>query len=225
MSFIPPVKVKVCCIASPDEARLAVSFGVAAIGMVDETPSGEGRIPVETIAEIVRAVPRTTGSFVLTATTDVDRLVELYRATGVNTLQLWDPLEPGHYEELRARVPRIFIAQSIHVSGESALESAREIARYVDALVLDSGDSEPPFRWQNPTGQTHDWKASRKIADAIHLPILLAGGLTQDNVGRAIRLVRPYGVDVCSGVRKDGQLDQSLLVAFLEAVNRPRRRS
>ncbi len=225
MNFIPPVKVKVCCIASPDEARLAVSFGVAAVGMVDETPSGEGRIPVETMAEIVRAVPRTTGSFVLTATTDVDRLVELYRATGVNTLQLWDPLEPEHYEELRLRVPGIFIAQSIHVKGESALESAREIARYVDALVLDSGDSEPPFRWQNPTGQTHDWKASRKIADAIQLPILLAGGLTQDNVGRAIRLVRPYGVDVCSGVRKDGNLDQSLLVAFLEAVNRPRRRS
>ncbi len=225
MNFIPPVKVKVCCIASPDEARLAVSFGVAAVGMVDETPSGEGTIPVETIAEIVRAVPRTTGTFVLTATTDIDRLVELYRATGVNTLQLWDPLEPEQYPELREKVPGIFIAQSIHVMGERALESARDIARHVDALVLDSGDSEPPFRWQNPTGQTHDWEASRRISDAIHLPILLAGGLTPDNVGRAIRVVRPYGVDVCSGVRKDGQLDQSLLVAFLEAVSRPRRRS
>ena len=225
MNFVPPVKVKVCCIASPDEARLAVSFGVAAVGMVDETPSGEGRIPVETIAEIVQAVPRTTGTFVLTATTDVDRLEALYRTTGVNTLQLWDPLQPEEYERLWEKAPGIFIAQSIHVMDEEALDAASEIARHVDALVLDSGDSEPPFRWQNPAGQTHDWELSRRISDAIHLPILLAGGLTPDNVGQAVRVVRPYGVDVCSGVRKDGRLDRSLLVAFLEAVSRPRTRS
>lgn len=225
MNFVPPVKVKVCCIASPEEARLAVSFGVAAVGMVDETPSGEGRLPVETIAEIVRAVPRTTGSFVLTATTDVDRLVELYRTTGVNTLQLWEHLQPEGYERLREKAPGVFIAQSIHVMDDRIIDTARQIARHVDALVLDSGDSEPPFRWQNPSGQTHDWELSRRISDAIHLPILLAGGLTRDNVGRAIRLVRPYGVDVGSGVRKDDRLDQSLLVAFIEAVNRPRHRS
>ena len=225
MNFVPPVKVKVCCIASPDEARLAVSFGVAAVGMVDETPSGEGRIPVETIAEIVQAVPRTTGTFVLTATTDVDRLEALYRTTGVNTVQLWDPLQPEEYERLREKAPGIFIAQSIHVMDDEALDAAREIARHVDALVLDSGDSEPPFRWQNPAGQTHDWELSRRISEAIHLPILLAGGLTQDNVGQAVRVVRPYGVDVCSGVRKEGRLDRSLLVAFLEAVSRPRTRS
>lgn len=225
MNFVPPVKVKVCCIASPDEARLAVSFGVAAVGMVDETPSGEGRIPVETIAEIVQAVPRTTGTFVLTVTTDVDRLEALYRTTGVNTVQLWDPLQPEEYERLREKAPGIFIAQSIHVMDDEALNAAREIARHVDALVLDSGDSEPPFRWQNPAGQTHDWELSRRISEVIHLPILLAGGLTQDNVGQAVRVVRPYGVDVCSGVRKDGRLDRSLLVAFLEAVSRPRTRS
>ena len=221
MSFVPPVKVKVCCIASPDEARLAVSFGVTAVGMVDETPSGEGRIPVETIAEIVQAVPRKTGTFVLTATTDVDRLEELYRTTGVNTVQLWDPLQPEEYERLREKAPGIFIAQSVHVMDDAALDTAREIARHVDALVLDSGNPEPPFRWQNPAGQTHDWELSRRVSEAIHLPILLAGGLTQDNVGQAIRIVRPYGVDVCSGVRKDGRLDQGLLVAFLEAVSRP----
>jgi len=221
MSFVPPVKVKVCCIASPDEAQLAVSFGVAAVGMVDETPSGEGRIPLETIAEIVQAIPRKTGTFVLTAATDVDRLEELYRTTGVNTVQLWDPLLPGEYERLREKAPGIFIVQSVHVMVDRALDTAREIARHVDALVLDSGDSEPPFRWQNPAGQTHDWELSRRVSEAIHLPILLAGGLTQDNVGQAIRIVRPYGVDVCSGVRKDGHLDQGLLVAFLEAVSRP----
>ncbi len=200
---------------------MAVSYGVEAIGMVDETPSGEGRIPIGTIAEITRSVPDSVGTFVLTAKRDVDRLVELYRETGVNTLQLWDPLRSGDYERLRRAVPDVFIAQSIHVKEATAFDLAREVARYVDALVLDSGGSEAPFRWQNPAGQTHDWTLSRRISDAIDLPILLAGGLTSENVCQAIRTVRPYGVDVCSGVRKHDRLDRTLLVAFLDAVSRP----
>jgi phosphoribosylanthranilate isomerase len=220
-SIVPPVKVKVCCIASPEEAETAVSYGVAAIGMVDETPTGEGRIEEAVIAEIVRAVPESTGTFVLTSATDIDRLAELHANTGVSTLQLWDPLEAAGYERLRSRVPGIFIAQSIHVMDENAMEVAKTVARYVDALVLDSGRSEPPFRWRSPGGETHDWHVSRKIADAIHLPVLLAGGLDAENVYQAVRVVRPYGVDVCSGVRKDGRLDTSLLVAFLETISRP----
>ncbi len=221
MDIVPPVKVKVCCITSAEEARTAVSYGVAAIGMVDETPTGQGRIPVEQMAEIVRSVPDSIGTFVLTSATDADQLADLYVATGVKTLQLWDPLTSEDYETLRSRFPGIFIAQSIHVVEHDALDVARGVSRHVDALVLDSGRSEPPFRWRNPAGETHDWEISRAISEAIQLPVLLAGGLNADNVCQAVRVVRPYGVDVCSGVRKDGRLDTSLLVAFLETVSRP----
>ncbi|MCL7938149.1 MAG: phosphoribosylanthranilate isomerase [marine benthic group bacterium] len=221
MHIVPPVKVKVCCITSAAEARIAVSYGVAAIGMVDETPTGEGRIPVEQMAEIVRSVPDTIGTFVLTSASDVEKLADLYVASGAKTLQLWDPLTSADYEALRSRFPGIFIAQSIHVVEADALDVARRVSRHVDALVLDSGRSEPPFRWQNPSGETHDWAISRSISDAIQLPVLLAGGLNAENVCQAVRVVRPYGVDVCSGVRKDGKLDRSLLVAFLETVSRP----
>lgn len=221
MDIVPPVKVKVCCITSAEEARTAVSYGVAAIGMVDETPTGQGRIPVEQMAEIVRSVPDSIGTFVLTSATDADQLADLYVATGVKTLQLWDPLTSEDYETLRSKFPGIFIAQSIHVVEHDALDVARGVSRHVDALVLDSGRSEPPFRWRNPAGETHDWEISRAISEAIQLPVLLAGGLNADNVCQAVRVVRPYGVDVCSGVRKDGRLDTSLLVAFLETVSRP----
>jgi phosphoribosylanthranilate isomerase len=220
MEMIPPVKVKVCCVASPEEARLAVSFGVAAIGMVDETPSGEGRLPVPTIAEIVREAPHGVGTFLLTSARDVDRLEELHRVTGVNTLQLFDGLASEDYGRLRRRAPRLSLVQSIHVRDESAVECAQAVSRHVDAICLDSADPEPPFRWQNPAGQTHDWEISRQIVEAVHVPVMLAGGLTPDNVCRAIRIVRPYGVDVCTGVRSGGRLDQSLLVAFLESVSR-----
>ena len=221
MDIVPPVKVKVCCITSVEEARTAVSYGVAAIGMVDETPTGQGRIPVEQMAEIVRSIPDSIGTFVLTSATDADQLADLYVATGVKTLQLWDPLTSEDYETLRSRFPGVFIAQSIHVVEHDALDVARGVSRHVDALVLDSGRSEPPFRWRNPAGETHDWEISKAISEAIQLPVLLAGGLTADNVCQAVRVVRPYGVDVCSGVRKDGRLDTSLLVAFLETVSRP----
>jgi phosphoribosylanthranilate isomerase len=221
MQIVPPVKVKVCCITSPEEAQIAVSYGVAAIGMVDETPTGEGRIPVETMAEIVRSVPDSIGTFVLTSATSADQLADLYKASGVKTLQLWDPLESADYAILRSRLPGVFIAQSIHVVEADAMDIARRVSRYVDALVLDSGHSEPPLRWRNPGGETHDWAISRAISEAIQLPVLLAGGLNAENVCQAVRVVRPYGVDVCSGVRKDGRLDRSLLVDFLETVSRP----
>jgi len=220
MEMIPPVKVKVCCVASPEEARLAVSFGVAAIGMVDETPSGEGQLPLPAIAEIVREAPRGVGTFLLTSARDVDRLEELHRVTGVNTLQLFDGLASDDYGRLRRRVPQLSLVQSIHVLDESAVECAQAVSRHVDAICLDSADPEPPFRWKNPAGQTHDWEISRRIVEAVHVPVMLAGGLTPDNVCRAIRIVRPFGVDVCTGVRSGGRLDQSLLVAFLESVSR-----
>jgi len=221
MNIVPPVKVKVSCIASPEEAQIAVSYGVAALGMVDETPTGEGRVPLETIVEITRSVPDTVGTFVLTSATDADQLADLYARSGVDTLQLWDPLATAGYERLRSLSPGIFIAQSIHVMDDDALDVARRVSRHVDALVLDSGHSEPPLRWRHPGGETHDWQISRRISDAIRLPVLLAGGLDSENVCQAVRVVRPYGVDVCSGVRKDGRLDTSLLVAFLETLSRP----
>lgn len=218
--MIPPVKVKVSCISSPDEARLAISYGAAAIGLVDETPSGVGRITVPEIAAIVREVPRGVGTFLLTSVRDVDRLEELYRVTNVNTLQLFDGLASEDYGELRRRAPRLSLVQSIHVMDESAVECAQAVSRHVDAIVLDSTDPEPPFRWQSPGGRTHDWEISRLVAEAVDVPVILAGGLNPENVCRAIRVVRPFGVDVCSSVRTDGRLDQSLLVAFLESVSR-----
>ncbi|MDT8436906.1 MAG: phosphoribosylanthranilate isomerase [Gemmatimonadota bacterium] len=220
MDRVPPVKVVVGCLASAAEARLAVSFGVAAIGLVEETPTGEDRLAPEEIATIVEAVPAAVGTFLLTAARDVDRLEELARRTGVNTLQLWDGLASEDYGRLRRRLPAVSLVQSIHVQDDSAVECAVSVSRHVDAILLDSADPEPPHRWQSVAGRPHDWEISRRVADAVEIPVIVSGGLDPQNVGRAIRIVRPFGVAVCSGVRGDGGLDRSLLVAFLEAVRR-----
>lgn len=217
---ISPIQVKICCIRSPEEARLALSYGAAAVGMVSEMPTGPGELPESAIRAIVDSVPRTTGTFLLTAVRDVSRLVEKARSCGVNTLQLWDSLAPDEYARLRAEIPGVSIVQAIHVVGPSVVDRAREAARRADALVLDSSNPEVPYRWERQSGQAHDWEISREIVESVDCPVLLSGGLTSENVEYAARTVRPYGVDVCTGVRTDGALDRRKVTSFFEAIRR-----
>jgi phosphoribosylanthranilate isomerase len=217
---ITPVKVKICCIRSPEEAQLAVSFGAAALGMVSEMPAGPGELPESIIRHVVSALPAGTGTFLLTAVTDVDRLIEKAQACGVNTLQLWDPLDAPDYARLRAALPSVSIVQAIHVIDRSAISQAIAAARLVDAVVLDSSNPQVPFRWESQAGQTHDWGISREIVDTVDIPVLLAGGLDSGNVEYAVRTVRPYGVDVCTGVRTDDELDRRKVVSFFEALRK-----
>ena len=215
---ISPVKVKICCIRTPEEARTVLSFGVAAIGLISEMPAGPGELSEEEIAEIVRSLPPKTGTFLLTAVSDDTELIRKVRSCGVNTLQLWDPLTVPQYLRLRFELPGVSIVQAIHVRDRSAVEQARQAARLVDALVLDSADRGVPYRWETQSGKTHDWSISRRIVDSVGCPVLLAGGLHAGNVGEAIAQARPYGVDVCTGVRTDDVLDTRKLVSFIEAV-------
>lgn len=217
---ITPVTVKICCIRSPEEAQLAVSFGAAALGLVSEMPVGPGELPESTIREILTTVPESTGTFLLTAVTDPDRLIEKARACAVNTLQLWDLLPPAGYARLRAELPGVSIVQAIHVLDRSAVEAAISAARLADALVLDSSNPQVPFRWESQAGQTHDWDISSEIVETVDCPVLLAGGLSPENVEFAVRTVRPYGVDVCTGVRSDDVLDRRKVVSFFEALRR-----
>jgi len=86
----------------------------------------------------------------------------------------------------------------VHVTGPEALAQARALERRVDALILDTYD--PMTGRHGATGQTHDWSISRQIVAQIRTPVILAGGLTPDNVAEAIRTVRPWAVDVHTGV-------------------------
>ncbi|MFQ5530736.1 MAG: phosphoribosylanthranilate isomerase [Gemmatimonadota bacterium] len=221
MDVIHPVRVKVACIRNPEEARRAVSFGAAAIGVAAEIPGGGPDLAEPEIAEIAAAVPATIGTFALTTRRTPSELAELARNAGVNTIQLWDEPDPDAYAHLRSAVPGISIVQSISVVPDGgAIEQAIDVSPRVDALVLDSAHRAPPIRWEQQHGRTHDWQISRRIVEAVDIPVILSGGLTHRNVADAIRAVRPYGVEVCSGVRINGKLDTRLLVQFLEVMER-----
>ncbi len=215
-------RVKICCMASIAEARLAIAAGASAIGLVSEMPSGPGPIAEDLIAEISATIPPAIGSFLLTCKQDVDSIIEQQRRLRTNTIQICDRLESGTHRDLRKALPGISLVQVIHVAGEEAVEEALTVARNVNAILLDSGNQRLPVKELGGTGRTHDWSLSREIRERVHVPIFLAGGLKSENVAEAIRIVEPFGVDVCSGVRTDGELDQSKLQAFFGSVRNNR---
>ena len=212
-------RVKICCIQSFAEAWMAINHGASAVGLVSAMPSGPGPIPEERIAEISAVVPPGVASFLLTCSQDVASIIVQQQRLRVNTIQICDRLIDGSYADLRAALPGISIVQVIHVTGPESIEEAQAVAPQVDAILLDSGNQSLKVKELGGTGRTHDWSLSRIIRDTINVPLYLAGGLNAENVLEAVRTVEPFGVDVCSGVRTDGQLDQGKLRAFFTAIN------
>lgn len=201
---------------------MAISYGASAIGLVSEMPSGPGVISEELIEEIALSVPQTLSTFLLTSRQDAASIIKQQKRCKVNTLQLCDRLVTGTYGELREGLPGIEIVQVIHVTGEESVEEAKTIAPEVDALLLDSGKTSSAVKELGGTGRTHDWSLSGKIVDSVDIPVWLAGGLNPHNIAEAINSVKPYGVDICSGVRTDSNLDEEKLQRFTDQVRMER---
>ncbi|UCH75174.1 MAG: phosphoribosylanthranilate isomerase [Rhodospirillales bacterium] len=213
------VTVKICCIASIAEAELAVRHGAAALGLVGRMPSGPGPIADERIAEIAAWAPPAVATFLLTCETEPDAIIHHVRRCGTSTVQLVDAVTSRAYEALRKAAPQVKIVQVIHVSGPESVDAARACAPHVDALLLDSGRPAATVKELGGTGRVHDWSVSRRIVDTVARPVFLAGGLNARNVAEAYRRVRPFGLDLCTGVRTDGRLDAARLAEFFGALS------
>lgn len=211
-------RVKICCIGSVAEAQIAVRHGADALGLVSAMPSGPGPISDELIAEIAATVPPPVATFLLTCRTDAEAIIDQQRCCGANTLQLVDAVPMAAYATLRRALPGIRIVQVIHVLGEQSVREANAIAPHVDALLLDSGNPHLAIKELGGTGRVHDWTHSKRIASECGKPVFLAGGLRADNVQAAIGAVAPFGIDLCSGVRTHGLLDEQKLAAFFAAL-------
>lgn len=211
--------VKICCIASIDEARLAVSAGASAIGLVSAMPSGPGPISEEQIALIAARVPAPTETFLLTALRDAEAIAEQHRRCGTTALQLVDHVPEAELKRLRKLVPGVRLVQVIHVVGPESVDEAGAAAALVDTLLLDSGNPRLAVKELGGTGRVHDWTHSRRICETANVPVLLAGGLNPGNVRAAMERVRPAGLDVCSGLRSDGRLDAGKLREFFRAIH------
>ena len=212
------VKVKICCISSIEEATLAVAYGAAAIGLVGRMPSGPGIITDELIHAIAKTVPPPIQTFLLTSETTTDNIIEHHKKVNTTTIQIVDALSGREYHKIREAIPNVQLVQVIHVLDEGSIKEAIEISEFVDAILLDSGNPNLPTKVLGGTGKTHNWDLSKKIREKISLPIFLAGGINKDNIKKAIEHVQPYGIDLCSSVRTNGQLDESKLEELFKAI-------
>jgi phosphoribosylanthranilate isomerase len=212
-------KVKICCISSIQEAKMAIDFGASALGLVARMPSGPGTIDDSLILEIAKTIPPPVASFMLTCETSTTEIIAHHFRTCTNTIQLVDELLEGTYNDIRLKLPSIKLVQVIHVIDEESVDEAIKIAEQVDALLLDSGNPKAMIKELGGTGRTHNWSLSRKIVEQSKVPVFLAGGINVGNVKRAIEEVNPFGIDLCSSVRYNGKLDPFKLEAFFECLN------
>jgi len=208
-------RVKVCCIQSLEEAELAIRYGASALGLVSEMPSGPGVISDEQIVAIAAQVPPGITKVLLTSKQNSHEIISQVQAWPINAVQIVDELTDGSYENLRDALPAVAIIQVIHVTGEHAVQQAEAVAPRVDAILLDSGNPNSEVKELGGTGRTHNWQISKSIVSRVQKPVFFAGGLKPDNIREAIDAVKPFAVDVCSGVRTNGHLDETKLAAFM----------
>jgi phosphoribosylanthranilate isomerase len=202
-----PTRVKICGITRLEDARLAVELGAAALGFNFYRPSPRFIEPANAHGIVTQLPPLIVAVGVFADETDGEHVARVARSAGVNAVQLHGPRFPSEEEQLES----FRVIRAVAVRPGSNPEDWGGLR--ASALLLDAYDPELP----GGTGKTFDWNIEREAKN--YGPIILAGGLTPENVARAIREVRPYAVDVASGVESaPGIKDPANLRAFFAAV-------
>jgi phosphoribosylanthranilate isomerase len=212
-------RIKICCISSHQEAQTAMRLGADALGLVGQMPSGPGIIGDDLAGQIATQTPPPVATFLLTSETTAEGIIAHHQRVNSSVLQLVDAVPAGTYSAIKAALPAVKIVQVIHVTGlDSLAEALRAVTDGADALLLDSGNPTLAVKELGGTGRVHNWTISRQIVAQSRVPVFLAGGLNPQNARAAIETVQPFGLDICSGVRTNGQLDESKLAEFMRAI-------
>ena len=217
-----PVRVQIAGVSSADEALAAEQAGADALGFTLRLPSGvhDGLTEAKARA-IIAALPPFIATVAITYVATAREAVDLCRYLGVSALQLHGAFPAQELPLIRAALPHLKIIRAVHVVGAESLAQARALERRVDALILDTYD--PVTGRHGATGKTHDWSISRQIARQTRTPVILAGGLTEENVADAIRAVRPWAVDVHTGIEDaDGARNFDQLRRFIARAKETR---
>jgi phosphoribosylanthranilate isomerase len=215
------VRVKICGVTTPEDAALAVRLGADAVGvLVGLSHASEDELYPERAAAILATLPPFVTGTLVTHLTGLEDVQRLCHATRPHAVQLHGDVAADVIPGLRALFPSLRIVKTVHVDGEGSVDAARRTSPHVDAVLLDTRTATR----LGGTGLTHDWSISRRIRDALaHTPVILAGGLTPDNVAAAVDRVHPYAVDVNSGVSlRRGQKSDDLLARFIRAAKTSR---
>jgi len=207
------VRVKICGLTREEDLAIAVAAGADAVGFVVGVPSSPRNISLEKAKKLIRRVPIFVKSVLVMVPTSVGALLNTYEKLGPDAIQIHGENLP-EASPLRERLPSTLLIRAIHANPVNALEVASEASKSFDAILLDSS----AHGRYGGTGVVHDWELSKRVNQVIHpKPLILAGGLSPENVKDAIRTVQPYAVDVCTSVEsRPGIKDSGKVLAFIE---------
>ncbi len=210
------VRVKICGITSLKEALLAIGCGADALGfLVGLNYRTDDEIDISAAKEIIASLPPFVSSVLVTHRKELTWVADTCQRLGCNTIQLHGDFAREQIPRLRSQVPYVRIIKAVHVVDAGSIAVASNVAQLVDAVLL---DTKTPTRIGG-TGLTHDWSISAKIVKEIATPVILAGGLKVGNVSAAIAKVRPFAVDVNSGVENaDGSKSREKIMAFITSA-------
>jgi len=179
-----------------DEAQAVVSLGIDHIGITPSNSGLPGEVDFTTARAIVDAVGNSAVRVALSVESNLDAIETMVQAVRPDILHLCGPentVPPDAVRALRKRLPNVSIMQAVSVAGPDALDVALAFQEVADYLILDT--QTPDIAGIGASGETHDWNISREIVKQVQIPVILAGGLSPENVARAISVVRPWGVD------------------------------
>jgi len=188
--------IQIYTMQTADEAAAVAGRGVDHVGVTPANCGLPGEVELAAAAEICLAVRGLAKSVALSVESDLGSIVEMVGVVRPDILHLCGPpgsVGPGEVADLRSRIGGVPIMQAIAVTGRDAMAVARSFESVADYLILDSVD--PEIAGIGAAGKVHDWNLSAAIVDAVDIPVILAGGLSPENVAEAIAAVRPWGVD------------------------------
>ena len=202
------------------DVRYSIQAGADAVGFVCAKPTSIRTIDINSVKPIASVVQPPKETFLLTTEATAQAISEKVLLAGVTTVQILSYLSPQEYQKLRTLLPGKKLVQVVNIESGSAIDFIETHTPYVEAFLLDSGKPSLTTPEYGGTGRIHDWSLSAEFVRKCIHPVYLAGGLTPENVGEAIRVVRPFGVDLCTGVRTNNNLDKNKLRRFIDAVHK-----
>jgi phosphoribosylanthranilate isomerase len=207
--------IKICGITRKQDLDVATAAGADAVGFVVGISSSPRNIPLEKASKLIRQVPSSVKSVIVTRITGIEEIVATCKTLNPDAVQFHGERRV-EVDTFREQLPNMTMIRAIKANPSKVVENALKAAKVFDAVLLDS----VAHGKLGGTGIVHDWKLSRIVKQAIHpKPLILAGGLKPENVADAVRIVEPYGVDVSTGVElKPGIKDHKRIVAFIKNV-------
>jgi len=205
-------RVKICGATNDEDVRVAVDAGADAVGVISDVPVDTPReVDPSDAADLVAAAPPFVTTVLVTMPEDAGAVAELARTVGPDVLQLHADFDADALRFVRAESR----AKIVPVVDHADPDRAHALDGVADALLVDSTDEDGA----GGTGETHDWDRTQELVRDLDSPVVLAGGLDPDNVAAAVETVRPYAVDVASGIeRVGGRKDPEAVGAFVRAV-------